>query len=298
MPFLLILLNLRSFHGKVFRMIAVFDACTLLNVIQVTLDEKYISFIRKVYGEFVIPLVVFTEMNQNKWKNDTDSDHRDTIDELINKDLFRNIDHQAPVKETKFMIKVLGQIEQNGEFMCIGHALNKSREGKTDLGENLHKVHVFTDDMPANSQFSEFYRSNLAGSILDSIDLMTIFCLKGFISFHDVIKYCNSLKLNYNRPASVLIRAFKDYKENTSKVKSSKQDVILSSIIDVLTDFHDDVVDKMQNLISKPEYKSLVGLPAFVQPMLGEFLKSNFRAKIPEINRRIYTLTKMVYEIK
>lgn len=64
-------------------MIAVIDACTILNLLQIFLDEKYIGYLESVFQNVFISPKVFDEINENKYKNLSDENAISDIDTII-----------------------------------------------------------------------------------------------------------------------------------------------------------------------------------------------------------------------
>lgn len=277
-------------------MIAILDACTILNILQSNFDERYILMIEKVYDEIIIPGKVYEEVNTNKIVNLIDRSLEKPINTLIHTHLLKYVVFKEPEDEIKFIIKSLGQLERNGEFYSVGFSLNKSRLGKNALRENLLHTHFITDDLPAQTDFRDFYKINVIGLIMDSVDLVTLFCLKGLIGQNEVIKFCNSLKLLYNKNASLLLQKLKCINDKPLEILNIKERIIISEMISQLNDISDNAVERIDDLIKTKEFKTILKKCSGLPLLIDEFLKSKFREKIPEINRRIKFL-KHVYEI-
>lgn len=277
-------------------MVAVLDACTILNILQVTLDERYIVMIEKVFDEIVIPNKVYEEIQKNKSQNLVDSSSEKQLSSIIHSHILKHVDFAEPVKEVRFVTKALGQLEKNGEFYSICHCLSRSRSGTNHLREFLLKTSFITDDLPAETAFSEFYKINIMGQIMNSIDLLTLFCLKGFIGPNEVLKFCNSLKLLYNKNATLLLHQLKEVNEKYEEILDLKERSIITEIITQLNDLSDYAIERINTLVAMKEFKSISKKCSNLPSLVAALQKSNFREKIPEINKRMKYL-EHVYEL-
>lgn len=275
-------------------MIAIVDTCAILNLIQINYDDKYIRLLEKVFDEVKIVPLVFKEICENKFENVFDSENKELLDEIIFKQVQNFIEHDTIEKVLNFTKKSNAiKFKENGESHSVGYAMTKSRLGNSQLMENLLKTHFISDDSPAKSDFEYFYQINVAGQILDSIDLMTIFCLKELIGKNEVIQYCTLLKQLYNKDVSVFLINLKKYHSSYSGKLSAKEKTIVTKIIDIISSMNDDFIDEILKIKTDPSFRSIIKKGSELDNLLTKILSSNSREKIPNINKRIADLSKV-----
>ncbi len=278
-------------------MIAIIDTCTILHLLQINYDDKYINLLEKTFEEVKIVPIVYVEICKNKYENIIDVKNKELIDSIIFKQIKNFIANENFEKADNFTKKSNnGKYKYNGESLSVSYALARSRIGENDFGENLLKTHFISDDSPAKNDFEYFFKINVLGQIIDSIDLMTIFCLKGFISKNEVLNYCNSLKQLYNKELSILLSMLKIYSYNQSENIDSKEKMVITKLIEILSAVDDDLIEKLNALKENSSYKSIIKRKFDWDNQLTKIIESNFREKIPNINKRITDFSK-VWEI-
>ncbi|MCP4109818.1 MAG: hypothetical protein GY749_30590 [Desulfobacteraceae bacterium] len=60
-------------------MIAVIDACAVLNLLQAVMEDKYFGYLESAFQKTGFPPKVFEEINENKYKNLSDEDDRSLL---------------------------------------------------------------------------------------------------------------------------------------------------------------------------------------------------------------------------
>ncbi|UVD80048.1 hypothetical protein NWE55_01785 [Myroides albus] len=275
-------------------MIAYLDTCTILNLLQINYDDLYIKYLEKSFKEVRLAPIVFEELRANRFTNVINDSNKLALDEIIFKQIPKYIDNTKGSDFLDFTKKHNAScFKENGESHSVSYTLNTSRFEGNDLGDFLLKTHFITDDTPAQDDFNHFYHINVIGQILNSIDLMTVFFIKEYITKNDLIKYCHSLKYLYNKDVSILLTKLRSYSHNFSDDLTSKQKIILTNLIDVLSNLDSDTNDKIDNIKNNPDFEKLLIKNKDWKELLTKIEKSNFREKIPYINRRIKDFEKL-----
>lgn len=277
-------------------MIAYLDTCTILNLLQINYDDEYIKYLTKSFEEIKLTPIVFEELGTNKFVNVIDDSHKEILDNIIYNQIQCYVDASDCSDALVFTQKRNAHcFKKNGESHTVSHSLMHSRFGD-DFGHNLLKTHFITDDMPAKEDFNGYYRTNIIGQFLDSIDLMTFFWLRKIITKNDVIKYCQSLKQLYSKDIGLLLIKLRDYSRDFAEALSGKQKIILTKLIGILSNIKDDTNNEISEIISDPDFKDILKKNKEWKELLANIQQSNFREKIPYINKRIEDLEK-VWEI-
>lgn len=278
-------------------MIAYLDTCTILNLLQINYDDEYIKHLVKSFEEIRLTPIVFEELGSNKFVNVIDDSHKEVLDNVIFNQIQKYVDYSNSDDTLAFTNKHNSEcFKDNGESHSVSYSVKLSRFGKNNFGDNLLKTHFISDDAPAQKDFNHFYQINVVGQILNSIDLMTIFWLKQYITKNDLIKYCHSLKQLYNKNIGLLLIKLKDYSRDFVDDLSSKQKIIFTKLIEILSNIQDDTSNKISEIISDPDFKDVLKRNNDWKELLTNIQQSNFREKIPYINKRIQDLEK-VWEV-
>lgn len=278
-------------------MIAYLDTCTILNLLQINYDDEYIKHLVRSFEEIKLTPIVFEELGVNKFVNVIDDSHKEVLDNVIFNQIKKYVDYSNSDDTLAFTKKYNNHcFKENGESHSVSYCMKFSRFGKNDFGDNLLKTHFISDDAPAQKDFNDFYQINVVGQILNSIDLMTIFWLKKYITKNDLIKYCHSLKQLYNKNIGLLLIKLKDYSRDFVDDLSSKQKIIFTKLIEILSNIQDDTNNKISEIISNPDFKDVLKKNKDWKELLTNIQQSNFREKIPYINKRIEDL-RMVWEV-
>lgn len=279
-------------------MIAYLDTCTILNLLQINCDDEYIKYLTKSFEEIKITPIVFEELGTNKFVNVIDDSHKEILDNIIYNQIKYYVDASDYSDALVFTQKHNAHcFKKNGESHSVSYSAKVSRFGKNDFGENLLKTHFISDDAPAQRDFNHFYQINVIGQILNSIDLMTIFWLRQYITKNDLIKYCHSLKQLYNKDVGLLLSKLKDYSRDFTDDLSGKQKIILTKLIGVLSDLKENTNDSISEIISNPDFKDILKKKKDWKELIANIQQSNFREKIPYINKRMEDLEKVWEEV-
>lgn len=275
-------------------MIAFLDTCTILNLLQINYDDEYIIYLEKTFEEIKLTPIVFDELNKNKFINLVDVSNKETLDRIIFEKINIYVDHSDYKEALEFTKNCNNNhFKSNGESHSVSYAVSHSRLGRNELLENLLKTHFISDDSPAKKDFDYFYQINLIGKILDSIDLLTLFCLKGLIGKNKVIQYCQSLKQLYNKDVGILLALVKEYSQRYASEIDSKQKITITQLIETLTELKEDTADRLTDLLQNPNLKKILEKNKDWGNLLKNIIQSNFREKIPYINQRIEDLSKV-----
>ncbi|WP_276132314.1 hypothetical protein [Polluticoccus soli] len=259
-------------------------------------DDRYLRYAEQCFSEVKICPKVFEEVGANWRKNTYHEQLEETFLSIINGRLRSYIEHSSFDKECDFVEKELAYQKKNGEFFSISLALFYSRLGHEVLRENLLKVHFTTDDAPVKAEFGDFYARNLIGSIIDSIDLLTMFCLKGYIGKGELHSFCTTLKLLYSNVGSKVLQEVKAIKDS-GQLNSKKLESQLTKIVELISDIDEHTRQRIQDLASSQELKAYLKDNIKLSRLLSTFLESESREKIPMINERINKLSR-VWELE
>ncbi|GEM_PF-2847884 len=275
-------------------MIAYIDTCTVLNLLQINYDDEYIRYLEKAFDQIKLTPKVFEELNINKFENVIDDANKDVINNILFHRLQPFIDYDKDDDALAFTKKYNSHcFKENGESHSIGYAIKQSRFGESDLGENLLKTHFISDDAPAKTDFDDFYYINVLGQIINSIDLMTIFWLKQYISKSSVVKYCHTLKQLYCKEVSVLLIKLRDHSSQYADNLNGKQKILITKLIDILSNLRQDTPERVNEILSDREFKLVLRKNKDWQSLFDKVVSSNFREKIPYIEKRIQDLDKV-----
>jgi hypothetical protein len=271
-------------------MIALLDACTLINLLLCVNDAKYIMYTERAFNEIIILDKVYAELKANRNDNGVDESFKEEYEKIIFSYLNTFIRHNPNRDAIEFVKSFLDYNDENGELISVSEGLFVSRFGSDkNKRDCLLQVHFITDDGPATEQFQEFYEFNHIGKILSSIDLLVILSFKNFVTRNEVIRYCQALKSLYNRPSSILNKELKLLVEK-DQISSAKERLIVTKCIEILDDLGDDTNEQLSLLLEKPECQTLLRDRRYLKRLFEEVLESNFRKKIPAINEKKKTL--------
>ena len=85
----------------------------------------------------------------------------------------------------------------------------------------------------------------------------------------------------------------KDYSRDFVEDLNSKQKIIFTKLIEILSNIQDDTNNKISEIISDPEFKDVLKKNKDWKELLTNIQQSNFREKIPYINNRMKDLEKV-----
>ncbi|GAA6765698.1 hypothetical protein AAFH68_16360 [Flavobacterium sp. CGRL1] len=278
-------------------MIAYLDTCTILNLLQINYDDQYIKFLTKTFEEVKLTPLVYEELIANKFVNVIDDSHKEMLDNIIYYQIVNYVDRGKYDDTLDFTERKNRSVfKGNGESHSVSYSVKQSRFGN-EFGDNLLKTHFISDDEPAKQNFNHYYQINVIGQILNSIDLMTIFWLKRYITKNQLIQYCYSLKQLYSKDVGLLLADLREFSADLADGKKTKLKIILTQLIELLSDLKEDLNDKLSEIMRNPDFKAILKKKKDWQGLLENILKSNFRDKIPYIEDRIRDL-QSVWELK
>ncbi|TXD53925.1 hypothetical protein [Polaribacter sp. IC063] len=278
-------------------MIAYLDTCTILNLIQINYNDEYIKHLKRLFVEIKLTPKVFEELERNKYDNVIDDSQKMILNGIIYNNLKNYIDFEDFKKELEFTKKHNpGIFKENGESYSISQSIMNSRYGKEDFGEHLLKTYFISDDAPAKEEFGYFYQINVVGQMINTIDLMTVFWLKQYITKNELIRYCNSLKQLYNKDLNILSIKIKEYKSSFDKEITPKQHIIITKLISMLSDITEEFKNDFYEICNTPEFRVILKKNNDWNALINRIKESQFREKIPYIIKRIKDFKK-VYSI-
>lgn len=162
-----------SADGNKLKPICVLDACAIINLIYIDIENGNDFLIKKLedYYRLYISEKVLEEIKKNSYSGSWEKvDERTDIerkiayfrsfikpDEIIKKDSGRDFFNMVE--------RLANYKKKNGEFYSTALSLYLSRC-------NLSPVTFYTDDKPAEGHFASFFRVQQIGKIEDSIDLL------------------------------------------------------------------------------------------------------------------------------
>lgn len=270
-------------------MIAVLDACTIFNLFNLSNDDKYLNYTVSIFDKVQIVPIVIDEVNRNK-SVALFSDNSEDFNEFVLKTINKLVNREILDFEKKHTLKSLNQRKggkEDGEFVSTCCALHISRIVEKEFAENVLNTHFITDDYPAKLEFQDFFDVNQIGKIIDTLDLLTIFYLKGYITKNALLKAFNSLISIYNRKLNNLSGMLKELKKLDTK-KSNQ--LILTEIINRLEVFSANSESRIMGYIESPEFKAYLRKQKFPIKLFSELFNSKNDEKIKYIKRRIEQL--------
>jgi hypothetical protein len=265
-------------------MIAVLDACTIINLILTVNDDRYIKYTEHAFKTVAIVDKVYSEVKENRKDNGVDDDFKEEYERICFSYLNRFV-HPSPNEDLiNFVQKVHNYNKRNGELLSVSHALSLSRQ--YDKKDNFLSVYFVTDDDPATEEFRSFYELNNIGQILSSIDLLMMYALKGWITREEVFSYCRALKFLYNRPSAILAKEVKRLIEK-NEIVLAKEQIVASSIVSLINELDENIGEALSRLMERDEAKKLLSRHGNLKKMIDDVIKSSLREKIPLINAKI-----------
>lgn len=269
-------------------MIAVVDACTVLNLLQTVLEEKYILHLQGLFEELVVHPTVFGEIQKNKHKNLGNDEDRSIIDDLIKAHIVKYVNREVPYSEDfKICCDILKKATKHldteeGEYLSTALALYlRGRIENDAFNTNVLQVYFISDDIRAKDEFNYFFRINQIGQIIDSIDILTICYLKNYIPKKELSDFCLSLKAIYNRETEPLINKIKQIQEIEREDVQIQQ--ILSKMIELI---YKSEISKLDQLRGDRIFKKLCKKERSVETLLEQFIKANPQKRIEYIEKR------------
>lgn len=273
-------------------MIGILDACTVMNLLLSVNDTRYINYTEKMCSSLIIVGKVHEELVRNMYDNGVEEDFRKDFEQTIYNELPKFVRHKIDEDSLSFVRDTLRYIKDNGELLSVSEGLYISRFGILDSKTCLNNVHFFTDDDNAKDDFDNFYTTNYIGRILSSIDLLTLFCLNGLVPKGEVLNYCQSLKLSYNKLSADLVKEVK-FLLDKGEIEDRKQAMIAHEIIQLINDFDAETINKLSLLSQTPEARKLLMKQRSVDNLLKQVIASTVRDKIPAINKKKEELKKV-----
>ena len=157
----------------------ILDACTVLNLLQVDIeeDEEGISFNYNFFANFdklmsveiVIVKKVFNEIEANYSKNLKTAMSKKFLSDYIKTNLYKYIhlhQYNSDFESSLAFVKTANNYKyDNGELHSTAYALYKNRYCSTDILKSI----FITDDDGAIKDFSQFFQTDMLGQIVVTI---------------------------------------------------------------------------------------------------------------------------------
>lgn len=201
----------------------ILDACSVINLIHIDEDDFLLKKLENL--DVKIHERVFSEINKHVYKKldleskskysnkETIEEKRKVVDQRLSyyrgmQVLQSIIDNDFGEKFAERLQKLIDYAKDNGELHSTSLALYLSRtEDK--------KVYFYTDDYPANEEFTPFYNFQQIGHIKDSVDLLVLlFWLNETFTLHELKQVLNRLRSEYATDIASLEKSLKDYSSN------------------------------------------------------------------------------------
>jgi hypothetical protein len=133
----------------------------------------------------------------------------------------------------------------------------------------------------AEQDLKEFFQINQIGTIINSIDLMTIFYLKDRITKNQLISYCIALKDLYAKELSLIKNEAESLKKSEKNIKNQ---MALSQILILL---EDGKYDELKQLNGKKDFKKILQSNKRLKQLIKNIDTNKLRRKIRTIDERI-----------
>jgi hypothetical protein len=273
-------------------MIIYLDTCSILNLLQANYSDEFLVYLEKEFDNVFIAPIVLEELEKNKYVNIIEDESREILDEILDSRVSRYVDKLDVKDANGFTLrKNLGKYKPNGESHSVSHSLNFSRFGGDDISDFLLNTHILTDDHPAKEDFNYFSSLNLLGKFLDSIDIVTFFWLKGYISRNQVLKYCDSIKQLYFKDVSLLIQELKILNSSFSGRFNSSERLFLVNLIDKLNSINEGISDFLIEIRKHNNFKKIKSRK--IDTLMENIIGFSVGPKINYINSRMKDLEKV-----
>lgn len=263
-------------------MILVLDACTISNLIHAFQDTSLIKELRKCFSEIYISQEVLKEVQDNKkqylshYKNNWDILEQLYIDIRLYDYLHVKDKNKVECEElVRAFILSRGAIYKlNGEYYSSLLALYVSRDGITELNQNIRTILLATDDLKAEATYQDLFKSNQIGSIINSIDIITILYLKDCITRSRAIQYIDSVYMLYSSTLNQLRIEIQDIKKNVRL--DSQSQIVFSMLLELINDGKN---DKIEDYTSIPKHKKIIDKHKKIKEYLRE-IPNNYDSNV------------------
>lgn len=241
-------------------MIIVLDACTISNLLHIVQDGSLIKLLNKSFTKVCVTREVITEVNDNKFVYLPYYDNsRETINQVIAdlklNDYISELDkdkHECAPFIRRFAINMGATIKEDaGEFQSALLSLYLSRWGENCFMENNNRILFATDDYRANQLYKNLFSTNQIGVIIDSVDILSIFYLKGLLTKKKLLKNIDALIQLYWSPLNRLRQTISKIK--VKEVKGNAQSC-LTNLMDMSLDYQ---IEKVFDTLHDGGYRSL-----------------------------------------
>jgi hypothetical protein len=283
-------------------MILVLDACTISNLLNAYQNDSLIRQLHKCFSEIYIAKEVISEVEANKFAYLHLYESRQEIRELISQvklsEYISSLDtdkHECLSFTRRFASKKGLQFnESDGEFQSSLLSLYLSRWGKDEVFENNNKILLATDDARAELQYQKLFSSNQIGAIIDSVDLIVIFHIRGLLTKPQLLSYVDSIRNLYNSGLNELRKELVTVKKRESG--SSKNQLLLSNLIELLSD---NKLTDLQQTVSEGEYKKIYKHHGKLKENIKNVSRFNMEKKLRYLNeRRSEIIDDLIWGIK
>jgi len=285
-------------------MYLILDACTVLNLLQVDLisnsDDEYnlnYNYIKRVktIDSFQIQITekVLEEIKKNYSKNSNIVKKNLFLKTYIEKKLHGLVDYTIDKNDFEcalvFTKKVTKYSKDNGELHSTSYALYLNKY----LKNTVLNSYFITDDDGAIDDFENFFKINLLGQILTTIDLLLILETYNIITLSGIFRFSSDLKKQYIKDYSNLLKEMEALQKSQLPFKESSFLTKLYENINSL-DF-----EKVKTDIESPLYANIKRKQPSIDTLLQNILKDDLKkvdildAKIEEIKSKYWTMDKI-----
>lgn len=281
----------------------ILDACSILNLLQVDmclengeykLEYDYLLKLNKLDISVDIVQKVLDEVSDNYQNNLDKKIEKDFIKNYISKYLYsnlQNVNQKDFSSALGFTKKVTSYTKNNGELHSCAYALYLNRYGEKT---NFFTTYFVTDDDKANDDFKKFFKVNLLGEIITTIDLLLILQINNAIHIREVIDFISNLKKHYMPHLNYLSKKLYSLQEQT---KDGKESAFLTQFLEYINKLDFKQIEK--KIVSNSLYKNIKEKDRSIDSLLRKILENDFKkvtildTKLKEITSCYWTIDKI-----
>ncbi len=261
-------------------MIVVIDACSTLYLLQTVLEEKYIDYLERLFEQIHLPPKVFEEIKANKDANLSSWTDKERLDNIIHRKLRKFINNDNIDECCNLLKHKSGYQKRNGEFFSTALSLYLSRMGGDEFNDKVLEVCLITDDGGAEEDFLNFFKLNQIGQIIDSIDAVTLFYLKSYITKKELLDYCIALKGLFGHEMNTLIAEIKQLQARENKAIFQQ---VLTRMLEAI---YNSNFEKLGQIKQDKNFKKLKRQEKKLNTLFEDLLKLGVKEKILQIEQR------------
>lgn len=279
----------------------ILDACTVLNLLQIDLEEDRESNVGFNYDFFtnidklscskiVIVKKVYDEITINYAKNLSSATLISYLDTYIRKNLYKYIPfHQPDVdyeSSKRFVQTVNNYSKDNGELHSTVYALYANRYNDSHFMKTL----FITDDDGAIKDFHDFFHTNMLGQIIVSIDLLTILFSKNLLDKNTLLKFASDLRKHYIQDYNLLLIEI----DLIKKTCSTQESALLTKLIELMDTMQFTSLEN--SIMLHSTYQDLVRKHKRFKTLLENLITQDYE-KVEIIDRKINLIKEKLWDI-